>query len=234
MKIFITGGFGFVGRHLYKKLIELNHFVYQASYDELPKIEYDIIIHLAAVTSTSPDFNPRMYDTNIVYANKIMQYQCRILYASSTSAAENTNPYAATKMYLEYLGERHNNATGLRFFNVYGENNTKGIVKKAIECAETGDTLQLQGGMQIRDFIYIDDVVNAIINNLNSDKKIVEVGTGYGISIFHAINTIEKVLNKQIRYNLFPKLKTDMEYSVASPGLPDYLSFENGLRRMLK
>lgn len=229
--IFLTGSKGFIGSHLLPQLHEYD--VTCGGYNELPVDIPDYVIHLAATTTTSDSFLPELYENNIVYAKQIMSIPTRIIYASSTSASELTNPYAYTKRYIEHLGSQCN-ATGLRFFNVYGENNTKGIVKKSIECAETGDTLQLQGGMQIRDFIYIDDVVNAIINNLDSDKKIIEVGTGYGISIFHAINTIEKVLNKQIRYNLFPKLKTDMEYSVASPGLPNYLSFEDGLRRMLK
>src|SRR6185437_5697730 len=107
--IFLTGSQGFIGRHLLPKLVELGYDVYCGGWNELPQNDFDYIIHLAAVTTTTQTFLPEMYDSNIVYAHKIMQYPCRILYASSTSAAENTNPYAATKMYLEYLGAKHNN-----------------------------------------------------------------------------------------------------------------------------
>ncbi len=233
MKIFLTGGYGFVGKHLYKKLLELKHAVYLAGYNELPNDDYDIIIHLAAVTTTSSDFNPNMYDTNIVYAYNIMQYPCRIIYASSTSAAENTNPYAATKMYLEYLGEKHGNSVGLRFFNIYGSLNNKGIVKKAIECANSGEKLPLMFGFQVRDFIYIDDVVKAIIDRLDADPGIVDVGTGEGISILNAIRIISQVMGKPIHTDMYPNAKTDMECSVANPGLPNCLSFEDGLKKML-
>lgn len=232
MKIFITGAHGFVGKHLCPKLIEIGHDVYKGVYNELPDMsQTDMIIHLAAVTTTTQTFLPEMYDSNIVYAHKIMQYPCRIIYASSTSATENTNPYAATKMYLEYLGNKHPNAIGLRFFNIYGNFNTKGIVRKAIQCIKTGERLQLCGGDQVRDFIYIDDVVRAIINSLDSDKKIIDVGTGHGMTIYDAMLKIINVFGS-LEWDIYDRAHTDMFYSVASPGIPGCLSFKEGLVKM--
>lgn len=231
-RIFLTGSKGFIGQHLYER-IKHDYDVYCAGKNELPDYEYDYIIHLAATTTTSKDFIPELFENNIVYAKEITSYPIRTIYASSTSAAELTNPYAYTKQYIEWLGQNHNDATGLRFFNVYGPNNNKGIVKRAIECANTGEKLQLSNGFQIRDFIYIDDVVDAIIKSLDVEPGIIEVGTGNGISMFQAIRTIESVTGKKIEVELYPNAQTDMKVSIANPGIPNCLSFEEGIRKML-
>lgn len=229
--IFLTGSKGFIGRHLLKVLTDYE--VYCAGRNELPNKEYDYTIHLAATTTLSQSFYPELFENNVVYAKQIMGNNGRIIYASSTSASELINPYAYTKRYIEYLGEMHGNATGLRLFNVYGNGNNKGIVKKAIECANSGAKLSVMNGFQIRDFIYIDDVVNCIVNSLDENPGVIDVGTGNGISIFNALNTIERVIGRKINKALYPHAKTDMEYSVANPGLPNCLSFENGLIKML-
>lgn len=225
--IFLTGSQGFIGSHLLPKLRE-THSVYCAGYNELPEVDFDYIMHLAAVTTTSPSFLPELFESNIVYARQIMSIPTRIIYASSTSASELTNPYAYTKRYLEYLAY-YKNATGLRFFNVYGPNNSKGIVKAALEK----DELTIEGGLQIRDFIYIDDVVNAIIAALGSHEKIIEVGTGTGITVEHAIKIIEHVKGSPIKVNYIKSNPTDMLVSIAKPGIMGCLSFEEGIKLMI-
>jgi nucleoside-diphosphate-sugar epimerase len=152
--IFLTGSKGFIGSHLLKALTEYE--VHCAGYNEIPRCKYDYIIHLAATTTTSASFLPELFENNIVYAKQIMSMPGKKIYASSTSAEELTNPYAYTKRYLEYLGK---GSVGLRFFNVYGSDNNKGIIRKALQCAKTGEVLQVQGGCQVRDFIYILELI---------------------------------------------------------------------------
>lgn len=230
--IFLTGATGFIGSHLLKALTELGCQVHCAQHNELPapKYFYDYIIHLAATTTTSDAFMPELYENNIIYAKQIMSYPIRTIYASSTSAAELTNPYAYTKRYIEHLGE-HTNSTGLRFFNVYGEGNNKGIIKAAL----SGKNLDVYGGGNVRDFIYIEDVVKAIIANLDSHSKIVEVGTGRGMTIFRALQIIEEITGIKCASNcrILPPVATDMKHSVASKGIEGCISFEDGIRRMI-
>ena len=233
MKIFLTGANGFVGRHLYPLLVNSGHDVDCGFYNELPLETPDVIIHLAAVTTTSQTFLPEMYDTNIVYAHKIMQFPCRIIYASSTSAAENTNPYAATKMYLEYLGAKHPNATGLRFFNVYGHGNNKGIVRRALECAKSGDKIDLYGGDNIRDFIHVSDVCRVIVGALGSPERLIEVGTGHGMTCFEAVTYVQFVTKSYFPINWMAGVSADMRVSVAKPGISGCLRFEEGIKLMI-
>lgn len=225
--IFLTGSKGFIGKHLLKALTDYD--VYCGGYNELPPTLPDYIIHLAATTTTTDSFLPELYENNIVYAKRIMSIPTRIIYASSTSAAELTNPYAYTKRYIEHLGASVN-SVGLRFHNCYGSDNNKGIIKKALEATEQFD---VYGGANIRDFIYIDDVVKAIIDNLDSHKKVIDIGIGNGMTIFKALETIQTITGKKLHYRILPGVDTDMKVSVASPGIEGCLSFEDGIRRMI-
>lgn len=228
--IFLTGARGFIGSHLLPLLC--GYDVTCGGYNEVPETIPDYIIHLAGTTTTTDTFIPELFDNNIVYARRIMDIPTRIIYATSTSAAELTNPYAYTKRYIEYLGESRN-ATGLRFFNVYGCRNNKGIVKKALECAKSGDKMMLQGGYQVRDFIHVSDVVRAIVASLDSPEKIIEVGTGHGMTINEAMKIIEYVTGSNIDIVKMPYSKTDMMHSVATYGIPGWLSFEEGIKMMI-
>ena len=234
MNIWINGKGGFIGQHLFKRLQELGHYVECSVKDEIPFNSMDIAIHLAGTTTLSKDFIPELFHNNITYPELLFkQFKGKIIYASSTSAAELTNPYAYTKRYLEYIGEKHGNATGLRFFNVYGPGNNKGIVKRAIECALTGQPLKLSGGEQIRDFIYIDDVVNWICRHLDHEPGIVDIGTGCGHSIFHLIGMIQEITGIKIDVHLTAPDSGDMEYSVATPGIPNCKPLYEGLKKMI-
>lgn len=159
-KIYLTGHDGFIGRHLVKKLQELNHEV--VTDFRYFNDKFDAVIHLAAVTHIRDEFDPKMIESNIILADKIFKKNCRIIYASSCSAAHFTNPYAWTKMWSEYLGEKHGNAVGLRFFNCYGPGNNKGIVKFLMDQPD-GARIKIRGVDLVRDYIHVDDIVNDIV-----------------------------------------------------------------------
>lgn len=229
--IFLTGSRGFIGSHLLPKLLELGYIVQCGGKNQIPREVPNYVIHLAATTTTSDSFIPEMFENNIIYAKQIMDIPTRIIYASSTSASELTNPYAYTKRYIEHLGSTRN-ATGLRFFNVYGCGNNKGIIKKAIESLKTGEKMHVSNSM--RDFIYIDDVVEAIIQSLDcTEAKLIEVGTGKAIDMQKALSTICQVFNGRLNVKWVDIPKTDMKYSCAKHVIPNYLSFEEGLKKML-
>ena len=81
------------------------------------------------------------------------------------------SPYGAGKLAGEgycsaFFGSFGLNTIALRFGNVYGPLSThKGsVVAKFIKQALAGETLIIYGdGDQTRDFIYIDDLVNAVL-----------------------------------------------------------------------
>ncbi len=139
------------------------------------------------------------------------------------------------------MGERHGNAIGLRLFNVYGAGNNKGIVKRVIDCCLSGETLTLQGGDQVRDFIYVDDVVDIIIDHLDNPLSVMDVGTGMGTQIDNLVNIIQYEFSLQAPFTPKPHnwVKSDhigeQLVSVAhSHPVKDYTPLREGIRKTIE
>ncbi len=121
-----------------------------------------------------------------------------------------TNPissYGVQKITIEKLLYLYNYMYGLdyriiRLANPYGPyqrpNGVLGVVTTFTYKALKGDKITVYGdGSVIRDYIYIDDAIKAILNiaNGNSRHYVFNLGCGYGTSIKQVIEAIESTLN---------------------------------------
>ena len=93
---------------------------------------------------------------------------------------------------------------GLRYFNVFGERQSKsyaGVIKLFLERIQEHVPPIINGdGSQIRDFVYVKDVVQANIMALESDMKtgFINIGTGKTVSILELANQIIKSSNLEL------------------------------------
>lgn len=155
------------------------------------------------------------------YKNKVK----KIIFASSGGAAygfpeeiptsENcstnpVSPYGINKLcfekYLNYyykvFGQKY---SVCRLANVYGPRQYKGgeagVIAIFINNAVENKTSYIYGdGLQTRDFVYVDDVVNAFIANLNEDiVGIFNIGTGVEKTLLDIISAIEKAIDDKIK-----------------------------------
>lgn len=200
MNIFLTGHKGFIGQHLFRYLLAAGHNTY-TDMRFFDTVRHDVVIHLAAKTHIRTEFDPALYESNILFAKKIMSTPYRLIYASSCSAAYMTNPYAYTKRFNEYLGGLHGNALGLRFHNVYGPGNNKGIVKFLLEQQDNA-SITIRGPQLIRDYVYVEDVVKMIVWIIESDlpastRGVIDVGTGIGTRTIELVNLFQNVSGKR-------------------------------------
>ena len=122
-----------------------------------------------------------------------------------------TSPYAVTKIaaehYLFTLGALYGCQTvALRVFNAYGPGQRippahAPVIPLFLKRALGGGSLVIQGdGRQTRDFVYIDDVVQALIAASTVDvgeHRVINVGSGVETSIVELVRQVAAATGKQ-------------------------------------
>lgn len=243
------------------------------------KYKFDIVINLAAQAGVRYSIeNPDVYiESNIIGFYNILEC-CRkykinnLVYASSSSVygesnktpfneLDNTdNPvslYAATKKSNELLAYSYSklyniNCTGLRFFTVYGPFGRPDMAYFSFtkKMLNNGTIKLFNYGNCIRDFTYIDDIVDGIIKVLNNPTtKIYNIGSSNPIKLLDFVNTLKEELVKEdllpkdyeINLELLPPQKGDvtMTYADTSELEKDFnykpnINIREGLNKFVK
>jgi len=205
----------------------------------------DGVFHQAALTVVQDSFSrPEEYfDVNVRGTENIfklaIENKFKVVYASSSSVyghkletpiAEDTernpiNPYGKTKLETEHLVEKYSKLNaeiiGLRYFNVFGTGQTldyAGVITKFLDRIRVGKAPIIFGnGLQIRDFIHVNDVAraNLLAMESNSSNLIVNIGTGNAISILDLANMIISTSGLKTNPIFAEALKGDIEKSHA-------------------
>ncbi len=126
----------------------------------------------------------------------------------------------------------------LRYFNTYGENQTYtpyvGVITIFVTRLLKGESPVIFGdGKQVRDFIYVRDIVQANIKAMCSDIHfgIFNVGTGKGTSVNEIANILCEKINPQIKPVYTDAVKGELRYSVADISIiSEALGFKPGCR----
>ena len=217
----------------------------------LEKITRDVdgVFHQAALTSVQESFSrpEEYYNVNVNGTENILKLALKnnfkIVYASSSSVYGNPekipikesdmknpiNPYAETKLKKEELAIKYSKmgvaVIGLRYFNVFGKGQSKeyaGVLKLFLEKVQNELAPKINGdGSQSRDFVYVEDVVNANIMSMKSQIKheFFNVGTNSSITILDLAKTIIKISGLNIEPIFGPALKGDVMRTVADISL---------------
>jgi UDP-glucose 4-epimerase len=109
------------------------------------------------------------------------------------------------KIYEEFYGVKWNE---MRFFSIYGpreqfKKNFANLVTQFLWAAKRGEQPVIYGnGEQKRDFVYVNDVVDALEKAMaSSHNGIYNVGTGKS----HSINEMLRMLEKRLNVDIKPK-----------------------------
>lgn len=244
-KIFLLGHKGFVGSHLLPKLQEANYEVVTDL--RYWSDRYDVIINMAAVTHLKNEFDPKLIESNIILPYHLFNRPEKILYASSCSARHNTNQYASSKIWSEFLGEKHGNALGLRFFNLYGSGNRKGIVWYLMNQPD-GANIAIRGGDLIRDYLRVEDCVDEIMRCLKwdwqtrkkynpetfpiADSNVLDVGTGTGTTTKELVELFQELSGKRFDVTFVPADIGDPKEMVSNNAIP-HVDLKMGLLKLI-
>ncbi len=167
-----------------------------------------------------------------------------------THATDPTCSYGITKLSIEkYLHLFHVlhglDYTVLRLANPFGEGQrvhaSQGAVAVFLGKILRGEPVEIWGdGSVVRDYIYIRDVVDALLAALErtTDERIFNIGSGRGHSLNELIDSIENVTGRVVDRRYLPGRAFDVPVNVLSIArakeLLDWspkVTFESGLKR---
>jgi len=192
------------------------------NFDEVEQIVQgaDGVFHQAALTSLPESFEkPEEYhNVNVNGTENIFKlskkYGFKVVYASSSSVYGEVkkipisedfeknplNPYAETKLQDELLALKYSKLgskiIGLRYFNVFGKGQTgsyAGVITKFINKVIQKEAPEIFGkGNQIRDFVSVEDVVQANYLAMTNNVSVgfFNIGTGKTYSILEIAEII--------------------------------------------
>ena len=212
-----------------KKLIILRGEVrdYCQIEKKLKGLNIDIIIHLAAIhyiPDCEKNRNQTM-DVNLSGTINMLRFAeskkiSRFIFASTADVYKNLNRpysecdtvgnksiYAISKILSEkviqlYAQEKKISFCIFRLFNVYGsKDKTPHFIPRIIKQSNRSRIMNHGNINTIRDYIYIDDVVNAftsVVNKKTLPNTIFNIGSGCGYSGKEIIKIIERITNKSL------------------------------------
>jgi UDP-glucose 4-epimerase len=170
-----------------------------------------------------------------------------------TAPTDPISSYGISKLVIEkYLALFHQ-THGLdfqifRISNIYGPyqhgNRRQGLVATTIQRALEKSSVEVWGdGQVVRDYIYVDDVVSAMIHGCfyAGRHKVMNVGSGTGLSVNQVIDDIEYVLDEGRIDKVFrPARAVDVPVNVLDTSLirtetswRPIVGWLNGLRRSI-
>jgi UDP-glucose 4-epimerase len=165
------------------------------------------------------------------------------------------SPYAVSKLAAEHYSNCIGMLSGmetvaLRIFNAYGPYQPlpashAPVVPRFLRQALTGGSLVVHhDGRQTRDFVYLDDVVEALVRATTApgvNGKVINIGSGVETSITGLIDTIERVIGRSADRLHNPARSGGVSHLVADTsrarellGFRPRVTLAEGIARMLE
>ena len=230
--------------------------------------KFDFIFHQAAISDTRVEDQEIVIKTNVNSFYSLLSIAKKdnavMVYASSAAtygslpspqivgSEKPENPYAFSKLMMDQIANQFslNNpemiVTGLRFFNVYGSSEfykaeTSSMIIQLGHQILSGIKPRLfKNSYQIfRDFIYIEDVIQANIKACSPQNNgVYNVGTGISRSFQEVSDILQKELNTDLGTQYFENpykgyqmhTQADITNSKNNLGFDPQFSLEKGIK----
>lgn len=170
--------------------------------------------------------------------------------------APNPNsPYGASKLAAEYYVQTIGALWGietvaLRIFNAYGPGQRlppahPPVVPQFLKQALRGGSLVIFGnGEQTRDFVYVDDVLEALVAAASAadvNRRVINVGSGTEVSVNILLATVERVVGQPVsvihnkdQSGGVSRLCADITLARRLLGFEPRVELEDGMRKIVK
>lgn len=261
-KYLVTGGAGFIGSSIAKAIgaevfdiAQGQDILNQTQLDEATK-DVDGIFHCAAKISVPESFEKtdEYYTVNVRGTENVNATKKKVVFSSSAAVYGTYNekvredvelkpesPYGQNKVDAEKILSTGPNIA-LRYFNVYPSR--EGVISKFIALAKENKDITLVGdGNQVRDFIFIDDIVAANIKAMeyqNKEFEVFNIASGVGITMKELAEMIIRLSGSRSKIIHTPTRKGDVPFSIADIskakeklGWEPKIALEQGLKKLL-
>lgn len=233
--------------------------------------DIELVVHLAANSSVPYSVNNPIEDAEVNYLGSIRtvslakKFGVERFIAASTAALyahprylpvkeshppNCLSPYAITKQAMEYYIVLSGiDYTILRFSNVYGPGQDKkgeaGVISIFIDAMKANEDVKIYGdGEQIRDFIHVTDIANAIFEasqNKNCINKIMNISANKPTTINELFYMLKNVLKYDKEPIYIPEREGDIKASILDNTLANEtfgfvatIDIEIGLKETIK
>lgn len=217
MNVVVTGGAGFIGAAVVRRLAEDGH--HPIVFDRADGFDIvngriphgDAVIHLAGVLGTSELFNRarEAVDVNVLGTLNVLEACAEhgMSYVGITMPAVWANAYQATKTCAMQLAEAWGARAGfpvahIRAFNVYGPGQKVHGVQKLIptfaHLSWRGLPMPVWGsGLQMVDLVHVDDVADLLCRWVGQTGT-VEAGSGVGTTVLDVARMVGDVTGSSV------------------------------------
>lgn len=242
MKILVTGAKGFIGKNLiaelrnrkYDDIYEFDKDTEFSLLDEFCK-EADFVFHLAGVNR--PEKQSEFMEGNFGFTSDLLNTlkkhnnKCPVMISSSVQA-ELDNPYGKSKkageeLLLDYSRENGAKVLIYRFPNVFGKwcrPNYNSAVATFCHNIAHDLSIQVNDPSVVMNLVYIDDVVNELINTLVGNGN--KVDSFFEVPVTHTITLGEIAdLVQSFKKSREDRLVPNMSDAFAKKLYSTYLSY---------
>ena len=144
----------------------------------------------------------RRHNSSLIFVSAYIYGVPQILPIPESHPIQPTNPYALSKHLAEQLckfsvlSDQVTNVTTLRLFNVYGPGQRpEFLIPTVLDQVARGGIVEVSDLKPRRDYIYIDDVVSAIMSamSLGRGYNALNIGSGVSLSVEEVVETIQRL-----------------------------------------
>lgn len=240
------------------------------TFEKFERGSVEHVFHLAGKTFVPDSWeNPQLFcHTNVLGTVNVMEFcrkhQIPITFVSayvyghpdSLPISENnaicpSNPYALSKRLAEEVCEFYARAynlpvTVIRPFNVYGIGQSESFLIPVIvsQALDKGEEIIVKDLAPKRDYIYLEDLVMALLATLKEPNgyRVYNIGSGASLSVQEVINVVQDVLgtNKKVvcanlaRSNELMDVVADISKAENELGWHPYFSFHEGIENLIR